>query len=232
MIWTFPGDIDHGASVTHITDDDIHVDGKVDGGSTAVLVSNRGSITIDGKVDRGSNVWLVAAGDIRIGVGQGGDNKVDGRQPRGRDVGRVHRPRRQDRRRPHQRRLQGLRRHQHRRPDRRRCHGPADGRDGADLGGRRHRQQLDPRAGLAAEVADGRRRDRRRHPCGRGVLGRGRGPLPPVRPARGLLVAELAADVRLRVAAAAAPPLAGGAHGDGDRRRRRRRGSRCRRAGR
>ncbi len=79
MTWDSSGDIDHGASVNHIDDGDIHVSGKIDGGSTAVLVSNHGSIIIDGKVDGGSNVSLIAAGDIRIGlVGAGGDKKIDG----------------------------------------------------------------------------------------------------------------------------------------------------------
>lgn len=78
MTWDSNGDIDHGAFVNHIDEGDIHITGKIDGGSTAVLVSNHGSISIDGKVDGGSNVSLIAAGDIRIGlIGADGDKKID-----------------------------------------------------------------------------------------------------------------------------------------------------------
>jgi hypothetical protein len=79
MALVIKGDIDGGAVVNHTTDEDIHVTGKIDGGSTATLVSNRGSIVIDGKVDGGSTARLHAAKDIRIGVvGSDGDKKIDG----------------------------------------------------------------------------------------------------------------------------------------------------------
>ena len=66
MTWTH-GDIDGTAFVYHVDDGDIHVTGKVDHYSTAILVSNGGSITIDGKVDNNSNVSLTATGEITIG---------------------------------------------------------------------------------------------------------------------------------------------------------------------
>src|SRR5438876_612587 len=78
MTWDSGGDIDHGASVTHVEDGDIHVSGKIDGASFAELVSVHGSITVDGKIDNASYVSLIAAGDVHIGVGTGGDFKVDG----------------------------------------------------------------------------------------------------------------------------------------------------------
>lgn len=77
--WTHPGNIDYNANINHTDDGDIHVQGKIDGGSTATLISNHGSITIDGKIDGGSSVTLVAEGDIRIGVvGWAGDRKIAG----------------------------------------------------------------------------------------------------------------------------------------------------------
>jgi FAD binding domain len=79
MSWPHPGDIDHGEHVDAVADGDIHVTGKIDGGSYVVLTSNHGSIVIDGKVDGGSHVSLSAAGDIKIGViGSGEDKKIDG----------------------------------------------------------------------------------------------------------------------------------------------------------
>lgn len=76
--WTNNGNIDH-TDVTQNVAGDIHVEGKIDGGSVVNLTSTAGSITIDGKVDGGSNVTLKAAGDIRIGVvGGDGDKKIDG----------------------------------------------------------------------------------------------------------------------------------------------------------
>jgi hypothetical protein len=61
------GDIDGTAFVFHVDEGDIHITGKIDGSSTAILVSTGGSITIDGKVDGGSNVSLTANGPITIG---------------------------------------------------------------------------------------------------------------------------------------------------------------------
>ena len=79
MTWEFNGDVDHGARLDHVEQGDIHILGKIDGGSTVSLVSSTGSIVIDGKVDGASNVNLRAAGDIRIGlVGDPGDRKIDG----------------------------------------------------------------------------------------------------------------------------------------------------------
>jgi hypothetical protein len=79
FIHTFTiGTVDH-ATFEYTTDDDIHLVGKIDGGSTVKLVSNRGSIVIDGKIDGGSKVELSAAGDVVIGVlGADGDKKIDG----------------------------------------------------------------------------------------------------------------------------------------------------------
>ena len=72
------GTIDH-RTFEYPTDYDIHLMGKIDGGSTVKLVSNRASILIDGKIDGGSKVELSAAGDIVIGVvGADGDKKIDG----------------------------------------------------------------------------------------------------------------------------------------------------------
>ena len=64
-----------------IEDGDIHITGKIDGGSNATLVSNHGSIIIDGKVDGGSTATLTAAGVIRIGAAgnDDGEKKIDGR---------------------------------------------------------------------------------------------------------------------------------------------------------
>jgi hypothetical protein len=79
MAWTH-GDIDGGVTVDHTDDGDIHITGKIDGGSTAILVSNHGSIIIDGKVDGGSTASLTAARVIRIGAAgsDDGDKKIDG----------------------------------------------------------------------------------------------------------------------------------------------------------
>ena len=66
MIWTH-GDIDGTAFVDETNDDGIHVTGKVDHYSTAILTSINGSITIDGKVDNNSNVSITAMGDVTIG---------------------------------------------------------------------------------------------------------------------------------------------------------------------
>jgi hypothetical protein len=67
MTWIFSGNIDHDYTFKHVDNDDIHIIGKIDGGSTAVMVSNNGGITIDDKVDGGSNVSLTAHGNISIG---------------------------------------------------------------------------------------------------------------------------------------------------------------------
>src|SRR5207244_6048936 len=75
------GDIDGGAVINVIEHGDIHVVGKIDGGSNVILVSNRGSITIDGKVDGGSSVSLTAAGNIKIGADSSrhdDERKIDG----------------------------------------------------------------------------------------------------------------------------------------------------------
>ena len=79
MTWNSNGNIDGGANVNQIDDGDMHITGKIDGGSNVILVSNHGAITIDGKVDGGSSVSLTAAGNIQIGVvGGDGDKKIDG----------------------------------------------------------------------------------------------------------------------------------------------------------
>lgn len=71
--------IEDGDSISVVVDDDIHLQGKVDGNSSVSLTSRTGTITIDGKVDGGSSVNLNAVGDIRIGVAGGaGDRKIDG----------------------------------------------------------------------------------------------------------------------------------------------------------
>jgi FAD binding domain len=67
MAWDSGGDIDGGVFVYHTDDGDIHVSGKIDGGSTVVLVSIHGSITVDDKVDGQSNVSLTAATQISVG---------------------------------------------------------------------------------------------------------------------------------------------------------------------
>ena len=79
MTWT-RGSIDGGETVDHTEDGDIHITGKIDGGSNAKLVSNHGSIIIDGKVDGGSTAILTAAHVIRIGAAgnDDGDKKIDG----------------------------------------------------------------------------------------------------------------------------------------------------------
>lgn len=72
------GNIDH-TNRNQTADGDIHVTGKIDGGSQVTLVSNSGSIIIDGKIDGGSHVTLKAARNVRIGAGgRGGDYKIDG----------------------------------------------------------------------------------------------------------------------------------------------------------
>lgn len=79
MAWTH-GTIDHGATVVHTDTDDIHITGKIDGGSSATLTSTSGSIIIDGKVDGGSNATLIAKKVIRIGFAgsDDGEKKIDG----------------------------------------------------------------------------------------------------------------------------------------------------------
>jgi hypothetical protein len=67
VAWDSGGDIDGGVFVYRVDDGDIHVSGKIDGGSTVVLVSLHGSITVDDKVDGQSNVSLTAASGISIG---------------------------------------------------------------------------------------------------------------------------------------------------------------------
>jgi hypothetical protein len=79
MVLVISGNIDGGSVVNKTNDDDIHVTGKIDGGSSATLVSKNGSIVIDGKVDGSSTAKLTAAKDISIGVvGGDGDKKIDG----------------------------------------------------------------------------------------------------------------------------------------------------------
>ncbi|GEM_PF-3292488 len=77
--WTNNGNIDH-TTITQSVAGDIHVYGKIDGGSNVNLTSTNGSITIDGKIDGASRVILYAPnGDIHIGlVGAEGDKKIDG----------------------------------------------------------------------------------------------------------------------------------------------------------
>jgi hypothetical protein len=79
MAWIH-GTIDGGATVVHSDSDDIHITGKIDGGSSATLTSTGGSIIIDGKVDGGSKVTLNAAKAIRIGFAgnDDGEKKIDG----------------------------------------------------------------------------------------------------------------------------------------------------------
>lgn len=78
-MFTYPGNIDGGQNFSHTDDDDILIQGKIDGGSTVTLVSNGGSVTIEGKIDGGSRVTLSAARDVQIGVvGWPGDKKIDG----------------------------------------------------------------------------------------------------------------------------------------------------------
>jgi hypothetical protein len=78
-MFTYPGSIDGGQNFSQTDDDDILIQGKIDGGSTVRLVSNGGSVTIQGKIDGGSRVSLSAAGDVQIGVvGWPGDKKIDG----------------------------------------------------------------------------------------------------------------------------------------------------------
>jgi hypothetical protein len=79
MTWT-RGSIDGGETVNHTDDGDIHIEGKIDGGSNATLVSNHGSIIIDGKVDGGSTANLTAAHVSRIGAAgnDDGEKKIDG----------------------------------------------------------------------------------------------------------------------------------------------------------
>lgn len=68
-----------GESINLVLDDDIHVQGKIDGGSQVSLTSRTGSITVDGKIDGSSSANLTAQGDIRIGAtGDGGNRKIDG----------------------------------------------------------------------------------------------------------------------------------------------------------
>ena len=79
MTWT-RGSIVGGEIVDHTEDGDIHITGKIDGGSSATLVSNHGGIIIDGKVDGGSTANLTAAKVIRIGFAgnDDGEKKIDG----------------------------------------------------------------------------------------------------------------------------------------------------------
>ena len=79
MTWT-RGSIDGGEIVNHTEDGDIHIAGKIDGGSSATLISNNGAIIIDGKVDGGSTANLTAAKVIRIGFAgnDDGEKKIDG----------------------------------------------------------------------------------------------------------------------------------------------------------
>jgi hypothetical protein len=84
MTWT-RGSIDGGETVDHTEsaawpNGDIHITGKIDGGSNAKLVSVHGSIIIDGKVDGGSTANLTAAHVIRIGAAgsDDGEKKIDG----------------------------------------------------------------------------------------------------------------------------------------------------------
>src|ERR1700730_9167223 len=77
MTWTRGSIV--GETVNHTEDGDIHITGKIDGGSNATLVSNQGSIIIDGKVDGGSTATLTATGVIRVGAAgsDAGEKKID-----------------------------------------------------------------------------------------------------------------------------------------------------------
>ena len=78
-MYIYPGNIDGGQNFIHTDDDDILIEGKIDGASTAKIVSNAGSVTIQGKIDGSSTAEITAAGDVRIGVtGGDGDKKIDG----------------------------------------------------------------------------------------------------------------------------------------------------------
>lgn len=80
MVHVIARNVEGGESINVVVDDDIHLQGKVDGSSSVSLTSRTGTITIDGKVDGNSNVTLSARGDIRIGTRDGsGDRKIDGR---------------------------------------------------------------------------------------------------------------------------------------------------------
>ena len=68
---TIPG-IDHNANVEQNFDDDLTVDGKIDGQSTAALRS-KGSIEVKGKIDGQSHVSLNALGGTLVI-----DDKIDG----------------------------------------------------------------------------------------------------------------------------------------------------------
>ncbi len=77
---TISRDIDGGETFNLVIDDDIHLEGKIDGRSALNLVSTTGSITIDGKIDGASSASLTAFGDIVIGTEDDpGGSKCDGR---------------------------------------------------------------------------------------------------------------------------------------------------------
>lgn len=79
MVHVIARNIEGGESINVIVDDDIHLQGKVDGNSSITLTSLTGTITIDGKIDGSSSANIRARGNIRIGAtGSAGDRKVDG----------------------------------------------------------------------------------------------------------------------------------------------------------
>jgi FAD binding domain len=79
MSWTH-GNIDGGTTLSHTDTGDIHITGKIDGGSIVTLISTNGAIIIDGKVDGGSTANLTAANVIQIGAAgsDAGDKKIYG----------------------------------------------------------------------------------------------------------------------------------------------------------
>ena len=77
--YTYPGNIDGGTNFSYTNDGDIIIQGKIDGGSAAMLISNAGSVIIQGKIDGGSQANITAAVNVQIGVvGGDGDKKIDG----------------------------------------------------------------------------------------------------------------------------------------------------------
>ena len=73
--------VDGASRVTITAQGDVHLQGKVDGGSRVAIVSNVGSALVDGKVDANSDLSLFAGMDAAIGFGSSlgvDDRKVDG----------------------------------------------------------------------------------------------------------------------------------------------------------
>lgn len=78
MVHVIARDIVDGDSINVVIDDDIHLQGKIEGNSSVSLISRTGKITIDGKINRNSKVTLTARYNIRIGTrGEPDDRKID-----------------------------------------------------------------------------------------------------------------------------------------------------------